>query len=360
MTRLMSALKAPLALTRKKVRRDQAVDLFDQLENLLTAGLPLDRALHVLGGTAETEVLRALIFRILLDIEKGRTFAEALAEHPQLFRNLEISMVRAGEEGGVLPLVLRRLSTFHVEQREFRRFLVASSIYPVTLLVFGLLALTGILVFVLPKFAEAYADMADQGGAAAFLIGLSDLVRGYGLYVVALLVAAAVGLRMWIATPRGLQIAQAFLLKLPLLGGVLLKSELSRVLQTLGILLGTGVPIVSALRLSRGLARFGKLNQALHAAEQQLRDGRGLAKPLLANPLFPPLVGQMALVGEESGALDKMLYKVGQRLESEVRAKTQALMAILEPLLIIGIGLLIGAIVVTMISAILSMNELPG
>lgn len=357
---LAGLLKSPLAMSRKRVRRDQAVDLFDQLENLLTAGLPLDRALHVLGGTAETEALRTLIFRILLDIEKGRTFAESLAEHPRLFRTLEISMVRAGEEGGVLPLVLRRLSTFHNEQREFRRFLIASSIYPVTLLVFGILALTGILVFVLPKFAEAYADVAHQSGAAAFLIGLSDLVRGYGLYAFGVFVALALGLRMWMLTPRGRESTQAFLLGFPMLGGVLLKSELSRVLQTLGILLGTGVPIVSALRLSRGLARFHKLDRALLDAEKQLRDGRGLAKPLLANPLFPPLVGQMALVGEESGALDKMLHKVGQRLEAEVRARTQALMAILEPLLIIGIGLLIGAIVVTMISAILSMNELPG
>lgn len=344
---------------RQRVRREQAVEIFDQLETLLVAGLPLDRALHVLGSSADSEPMRALVYRILIDIEKGRTFADALAEHPRLFRTLEISMARAGEEGGVLPLVLRRLSDYHAEQREFRRFLLTASIYPATLLVFGMMALAGIFLFVLPKFADAYADVAHQSDVLMLLIAVSDGLRAYGAYAAVAGVAALLGLRAWIRTPGGRQATQTLLLRLPLLSGLLLKAELARILHTLGILLGTGVPVVTALRLSRGMTVWLALEQALTEAEKHLRDGRGLAKPLLANPLFPPLVGQLAMVGEESGTLDKMLVKVGQRLESEVRDRMKALLAIVEPLLIIGIGIAIGAVVVAMIGAIFSLNEMP-
>lgn len=348
-----------LPLLRARVRRDQAVELFDQLESLLVAGLPLDRALHVLGSSAESEPMRTLIYGILLDIEKGRTFAEALGAYPTLFRILEVSMVRAGEASGALPLVLRQLSDYHTEQREFKRFLLTASIYPATLLLFGMMALAGIFLFVLPKFAEAYADLASQNASVALLIGVSDALRHYGAYALAALVAAIYGMRAWGATPAGRQRIQTFLLGIPFLKAILLKAELARILHTLGILLSTGVPVVSALRLSRGLTGWVALEQAFIDAEKYLRDGRGLAKPLLANPLFPPLVGQMALVGEESGALDKMLTKVGQRLENEVRDRMKALLAIIEPTLIIGIGLVIGAVVVSMVGAIFSLNEMP-
>jgi type II secretory pathway component PulF len=359
MASLRESLGNVLPFLRRRVKRDQAVELFDQLESLLVAGLPLDRALHVLGSSADSPPMRDLVYRILLDIEKGRTFAEALAEHPALFKILEVSMVRAGEASGALPLVLRQLSDYHTEQREFRRFLLTASIYPATLLVFGMMAMAGIFIFVLPKFAEAYSDLASQSGSVAFLIGMSDAMRNYGLYALAALVAAVLGFRAWARTPDGRRRVQGFLLGVPMLRNLLLKAELARVLHTLGILLSTGVPVVTALRLSRALTGWLALEQALTDAEKHLRDGRGLAKPFLANPLFPPLVGQMALVGEESGALDKMLAKVGQRLESEVRDRMRALLAIVEPLLIIGIGLVIGGVVVSMIGAIFSLNELP-
>lgn len=356
---LRESLGKFLPFLRPRVTRDQAVEMFDQLESLLVAGLPLDRALHVLGGSADSGPMRDLVYRILLDIEKGRTFAEALAEHPALFKILEVSMVRAGEASGALPLVLRQLADYHAEQREFRRFLITASIYPATLLIFGIMAMGGIFIFVLPKFAEAYADLATQSGSVALLIGISDAVRNYGPYVLVGLVAAFLGFRAWARTPDGRRRVQAFLLGVPGLNNLLLKAELARVLHTLGILLSTGVPVVTALRLSRALTGWLALEQALTDAEKHLRDGRGLAKPFLANPLFPPLVGQMALVGEESGALDKMLAKVGQRLESEVRNRMRALLAIVEPVLIIGIGVMIGAVVVSMIGAIFSLNELP-
>lgn len=341
------------------VTRDHGIDLMDQLEGLLSAGLPLDRALHILGSAVEIPAVKALVTELLLDIEKGGTLSAAFSAHPQGFDTLDVSMVRAGEEGGILPIVLRRLVDFQHSRQEFKRFLLVSSIYPVALFMFGLFAVGGILLFVLPKFVEVYADLAHASVSTRILIDLSNALQAYGWAALALLIAAVLGLRYWGRTTAGRIHIQALVLRLPGMGDLILKSELSRVLQTLGVLLGAGVPILTAVRLSRALTRYAKLDLAMGDAERSLREGQGLARSLLNNPIFPRLVGQMAVVGEESGALDRMLLKVAQRLETEVRSRMRALMAMLEPSLIIGIGLVIGLVVVSMISAILSLNEMP-
>lgn len=342
-----------------RVTRDHGIDLMDQLEGLLSAGLPLDRALHILGGALEIPAVKSLVVSLLLDIEKGGTLSQAFAGHPEAFDTLDVNMIRAGEEGGILPIVLRRLVDFQHSRQEFRRFLLISSIYPAALFMFGLFAVGGILLFVLPKFVEVYSDLANASVSTRILIDLSNALQAYGWAALAVLVALVLGLRYWGMTTGGRSHIQAMLLRLPGMGDLILKSELSRVLQTLGVLLGAGVPILTAVRLSRALTRYEKLDLALADAERSLREGQGLAKPLLNNPIFPRLVGQMAIVGEESGSLDRMLLKVAQRLETEVRSRMRALMAMLEPALIIGIGLVIGLVVVSMISAILSLNEMP-
>ena len=342
-----------------RVTRSQGIDLMDHLEGLLSAGLPLDRALHILSGALEIPALKTLVVKLLLDIEKGGTLSQAFASHPEAFDTLDVNMIRAGEEGGILPIVLRRLVDFQHSRREFRRFLLTSSIYPAALFLFGLFAVGGILLFVLPKFVEVYSDLANASASTKVLIELSNALQAFGWHALAAMIATLLGLRYWGGTPSGRSHIQALLLRLPVAGNLILKSELSRVLQTLGVLLGAGVPILTAVRLSRALTGYARLDGALANAERSLREGQGLAKPLLANPLFPRLIGQMAIVGEESGSLDRMLLKAAQRLEIEVRARMRALMAMLEPALIIAIGLVIGLVVVSMISAILSLNEMP-
>jgi type II secretory pathway component PulF len=342
-----------------RVTRGHGIDLMDQLEGLLSAGLPLDRALHILGGALEIPALKSLVVKLLLDIEKGGTLSQAFAGHPEAFDTLDVNMIRAGEEGGILPIVLRRLVDFQHSRQEFKRFLLISSIYPAALFMFGLFAVGGILLFVLPKFVEVYADLANASVSTRVLINLSNALQAHGWTALAVLVAALLGLRYWGRTAGGRRRIQAAVLRVPGMGDLILRSELSRVLQTLGVLLGAGVPILTAVRLSRALTRYEKLDSALADAERSLREGQGLAKPLLNNPLFPRLVGQMAVVGEESGSLDRMLLKAAQRLETEVRNRLRAFMAMLEPALIIGIGLVIGLVVVSMISAILSLNEMP-
>lgn len=342
-----------------RLSREQGIDLMDQLEGLLSAGLSVDRALHILSAAMDTPALKALVVNVLLSIEKGQALSEAFAAHPQAFDPLEVSMVRAGEEGGILPTVLRRLVDYQRTRQEFRRFLVVSSIYPMALLAFGVLAVGGILLFVLPRFVEVYADLAHANLSTRLLIGLSNALQTYGWHGLAGVAAVSVTLRYWMRTRAGHLRVQALLLKLPGVGELILKSELSRVLSTLGVLLGAGVPILKAVRLSRALTHYRQLEAVLIAAEDSLRQGQGLAKPLLAAALVPRIVGQLAIVGEESGALDRMLVKVALRLETEVRGRLRALMAMLEPALIISIGLIIGAVVVSMISAILSLNEMP-
>jgi len=339
--------------------RAQGLEVMDQLEGLLSAGLPLDRALHVLSVALDTPAMKNLVVGLLIDIEKGRTLAEAFAQHPRTFGTLEVSMIRAGEEGGILPQILRRLVDYQRSTLEFRRFVLTSSIYPLILLAFGVVAVGAILLFVLPSFVETYGDMASASLPAAMLIGLSHALQSYGGHALAVLIGLTWVFHFWRTSARGRPQFQRLVLMTPIVGDMRLKSELARVLHTLGVLSGAGVSIVRALRLSRSLTSLVALDAALDVAERSLREGRGLARPFLANPLFPRLVGQLAMVGEESGALDKMLVKVADRLENEVRSRLRTLLAILEPLLIVSIGLVIGLIVVSMIAAIFSLNEMP-
>ncbi|MDP2793547.1 MAG: type II secretion system F family protein [Sulfurisoma sp.] len=341
-----------------RATRNDGLELLDQLEGLLAAGLPLDRALQILAGTIDIPPARALVFDLQLHIQKGGTFADALGKHPAVFSALDVSMIRAGEEGGVLEAILRRLVDYQRSRQDFLRYLATSAIYPIVLLVFGIVAVGGILIFVLPPFVESYGDMSKANAAARLLFALSDILMRNGWMLLLGAGIAAGGLKAFLDTSRGTRWLQGVLLRSPGAGNIIVKAELSRVLHTVGILLGAGVPILVALRLGRALTPFADLDAAFADAEKSLREGRGFSRPMQAHPIIPSIVGQLARVGEESGALGEMLIKVAQRLELEVRSKLRTVMAILEPVMIIGIGLIIGGIVVAMISAIFSLNEM--
>ncbi len=337
----------------------QGIELLDQLEGLLTAGLPIDRALHILANASDSNELKAIVLRMVLEIEKGRTFGDTIADHPDLFDPLAVAMVRAGEEGGILPITMRRLVDYRLSSLEFKKFLLSSSIYPLILLAFGVFAVGGILIFVIPQFVEAYGDLSRANFAARMLSTLSSVVIDDGAYILVFLVAVIFGIARLLRSPKAKQRLQTLLLHFPVVGALIVKSELSRIFTTVGVLLGAGVPILKAVRLGRSLTPYADLDKIFLAAEKSLREGRGLARVLQSNTLIPRLAGQLAIVGEESGALDRMLIKIGDRFENEVRAKLRALLVIIEPALIISIGIVIGGIVVSMITAILSLNDLP-
>lgn len=344
----------------ERVSLKHVLAMTEQLLTLLDAGLPLDRALHISTGSLEQAHFRAVMQQVVLEVEKGNTLADAFMLHPKVFPRLYINMVRAGEEGGVLPVVMRRLVEFYTRSMEFRSFLVTSSIYPILLFVFGMSALLGLTVFVLPKFGQIFADMNQSlPGPAAVLIAVGGFLKTYGLFFVMGLALAVVGFVMALRDELWRERWQLALLRLPVLGPLLLKIQLAHVCRTWGTLLSSGVPILTGMRIVRELTDHIPLRKALDRLVRAVQEGRGVSGPVRADPFFPKLLGQLATVGEESGALDTMLIKVADQYEKDIQKATRNLVALFEPMMILLMGGLIGGIVVSMLTAIFSINDMP-
>ncbi|SEQ79987.1 type II secretion system F family protein [Giesbergeria anulus] len=344
----------------ERVSIKHVLAMTEQLLTLLDAGLPLDRALHISTGSLEQAHFRAVMQQVVLEVEKGNTLADAFMLHPKVFPRLYINMVRAGEEGGVLPVVMRRLVEFYTRSMEFRSFLVTSSIYPILLFLFGMSALLGLTVFVLPKFGQIFSDMNQALPLpAAVLIGIGEFLKTYGIFFVIGLVLAVVGFTMALRDELWRERWQLVLLRLPVLGPLLLKVQLAHVCRTWGTLLSSGVPILTGMRIVRELTDHIPLRKALDRLVRAVQEGRGVSAPVRADPFFPKLLGQLATVGEESGALDTMLIKVADQYEKDIQKATRNLVALFEPMMILLMGGLIGGIVVSMLTAIFSINDMP-
>lgn len=350
---------ATLLRSKPRVSKATVLEFTSQLATLLDAGLPIDRALKLLHGTMPGEGIRTIMRELVIDIEKGESLANAFGRHPDAFPRLYVSMVRAGEEGGVLPITLRRLIEFYERSIEFRNFLISSSIYPITLLLFGVSALVVITVLVIPKFAEVFENMGHAlPPAAAFLINLSQTFQLHGLEMAAAVVVAVAGFWSYIRTQAGRLWWDRTVLRAPMLGELLLKANLSRACRTLGTLMLAGVPILKSLSMVAQLSDNTQVNQALSRLERGIREGEGLAAPLRADRFFPPLMSNLVTVGEEAGNVGSMLLKVADQYDSDVRKVAKRFIALFEPLMIIVMGGLIGSIVLSMLSAIFSINEI--
>lgn len=354
----------PVAWLRARARRGvgqrRLLDFSEQLDTLLSAGLPLDRALHVVLNTTEHPETRSVIEGVILGVEKGESLSAAFARYPAMFPRLYVSMIRAAEEGGLLPVVLKRLIVYYEQSIEFRSFLIASSVYPAVLLAFSLVAVLVLALFVLPRFAEIFTGINQPIPLPAqmLLTGAGFLERWWGVLLV-VAVVLTLGARVYLGTAPGREAWQKRVFVLPLIGPLLFRAQLARICRTMGTLLASGVPILTAMRAVHGLSDNILLQQALDRLQRGVKEGKGLARPLLADPLFPRMMGQLIAIGEESGALDGMLIKIADRYEAEVRRATRTLLTVLEPALIIAMGSSIGVIVVSMLYAIFSINEIP-
>lgn len=345
---------------RRRVAMRDVLELTEQLSALLKAGLPLDRALKVLLGTLENPALQEVVRGIYLEVEKGHSLADAFAQYRQIFPKVYVNMIKAGEEGGILQLALARLIDFYERSLEFRNFLITASIYPVLLFVFGIASLIVLAVVVIPKFGEIFKDMGQElPFAAAMLIGSSNFLVAYGWLM---LLGSALAVWAFVAytrTPGGQVWWHTTLLRLPMIGKLLLKIHLARLCRTLGTLLGSGVPILTSIHIIQGLTDNIPLKRAIDRLQQAIKEGRGVAQPLRADAFFPPLLGHLATVGEETGSLDKMLMKVADQYDTDVKKATKGFISLFEPAMIVLMGGLIGAVVVSMLTAIFSINDLP-
>lgn len=348
----------PLFSKRRALSRKTIALMTQQLASLLGAGMPLDRALTILIGVSEDEHSKALLERVQEKVRGGSTLADAL-EAQGAFSRFYLNMIRAGESGGALETVLKRLNDFLERSQALRETVTSALIYPTILLSVAVLSVIILLTFVVPQFERLFADAGKALPLATqIVIAMGNGFRYYwwlGLIVIGLIV---VMVRRQLSQPDNRARWDRRLLRTPLVGDLIAKVETARLTRTLGTLLGNGVSLLSALTIVRETLSNQVLADGLGEVAEHAKTGRGLAEPLLETGHFPKLAVQMIRVGEETGQLQEMLIQVADTYDGEVQTAVKRLLTLLEPALILGLGVVIAGIIMSILVAILSLNDL--
>lgn len=356
-----SALLAPSLPGRRAIGDNQVAEFSRDAATLLRAGLPLDRTLEILIGLARSSRLRALLTRIRDDVRGGTALSVALEAHPDVFSRFYVGMIRAGEAGGTLGKTLARISELMERAKELRETISSALIYPAILVAASVTSVMLLMFFVVPQFSELFAQSgATLPLATRIVIGAGNALRDYGW---AALLALLLGYRLFrwkLGFPATKFAWDQRMLRLPLLGDLIAKLETARFARTLGILLGNGVPLLEGLRIVGDTVGNSAIASGLAAAGEQLKAGKGLSSPLSAQGIFPPLAVHMIGIGEETGSLEEMLGRIADVYDREVAAAVKRMLAFLEPVLILGLGLLIGGIIISILLAVLELNSLAG
>jgi general secretion pathway protein F len=345
----------------RRVSQRDLLALTQQLATLFEAGLPLDRALAILEELAPNPRIRAIVTDLLRSVRGGASFSEALAKHhPRPFSRLYINMVRAGEKGGVLEIALRRLAEFLEARAAFQEAVMSALAYPLVITTVGAGAIVFLLTFVIPRFAAIFADLGQAMPLPTqILMTLSTIVQGYW-WVGALVVAGAIlGWRAWTGTPAGRLSWDRTLLHAPIVGSLTSKIETARFARTLGTLLKSGVPVLGAMGVVGDMMSNQVIGHAVSRLAEGVKRGGTIAAGMREHGPFPTLAMHMVRVGEETGRLEEMLLKVADTFEAEVRGELKRVIGLLEPAIILVMGVLVAFIVVAMLLAIFSINEVP-
>jgi len=346
-------------LFQPSIKNRDVIDFTNGLCTLIEAHVPLDRALGLLEGITEKQIVQQLVEDLRRDVKEGKSLADALRTRPDIFSHMYVNMVHAGEEGGILDQLLPKLADFLTAAEEAKRTILSSMIYPIILGVVGFLSVLLLMVFVVPSFATLFEDMGSNiPPSAAFLLGLSDWLRSYGWTLVGVPVVLWYGWRKLDATAERRLQRDEFMLSMPLFGQLILRSETSRFCRTLGALLGAGIPLLKALSIAKGVMENQSLVNSLVKIEDAVRGGTSLGKALVNDGKFPVLLAQLMIVGEEAGRTAPILNQLAETFDGYVKEQTSRLVAFLEPMLILVLGVVVGAIVITMLSAIFSINDM--
>ncbi len=331
-----------------------------QLATLVRAGVPLDRSLSLSRDLAENPALQAVIAATLKELRSGQSLANSLAANPRFFPALYVAMVRAGEASGTLPAVLDRLVEFEEFSAELRGYLISALIYPMVLMVVGSVAIAFLLGFVVPRFAQIFEESGKELPLPTqILMDVSQALRDYGWIAAVVIIITVLLFSRWVRTESGRLRWDQWRLKAPLLGEVSLKLEVARFAKTMGTLLNQAVPIISALRLTREVLSNRRVAAAVEPLIQGVKRGQGLAGPLAETRMFPALAVQLMTLGEQTGKLDSMLLELAAIYDREVRVATKRMVALVEPAVILAMGLVVGTIVISTLLAIVSINEVP-
>ena len=343
----------------QKVSLKDVMFFTQDLTALIEAGLPLDRSLKILFEATENPKFKEIVKEILKAIEGGIDLSEAMGKHPKVFSNFYVNMVRAGEVGGVLNKVLERLGVFLETSQELKDFVKSAMIYPLFLLGVGGLSIIVLMTYVIPNFSVIFADMGDAiPWSTKLLLNMSAAFRSYWWVMILIVGIVAFSISRSLKSKKGRVRFDALKLKLPLIGDLIKKIEVGRITRTLGTLIESGVPILDAIALVKDIVDNKTIAGSMTRIYEKVKEGERLSQPLADMDIFPSLAIHMIKVGEETGNLSGMLLKVANNYDKVVKNLVKKVVSLMEPVMILLMGVVIGSIVVSMLMAIFSMNDM--
>lgn len=340
------------------VSSKQLTAFTSQLSTLQDAGLPIVRSLKILEGQMKKGNLKKALTIVSEDVESGSTFSEALSKHPKIFDRLFVNMVKAGEMGGVLDTILRRLSEFMEKSEKLKKRITGAAIYPVAILCVAGGILVAIMLLVVPQFKKIFDDMdMDLPYVTKVLIIISDNVKTYWWTLPLFVVIFIIAFKLFSSSKAGKTVLARLSISMPVFGDIIRKSSISRFTRTLGTLITSGVPILEALSIVKNAIANQVIANAINAVHESIREGESIAEPLAQSGEFDDIVVNMIDVGEETGELDKMLMKIADNYDEEVDVLVGSLVSLMEPMLIIFLGMAVGFIVIALFMPLISLVE---
>jgi type IV pilus assembly protein PilC len=339
-----------------KIKTKDVVIFTRQFSTMINSGLPLVQALDILAKQSENKALKDVTIAVVFDVESGHTVADALRKHPKAFSELYVNMVAAGEAGGILDTILMRLATFMEKNDALVRKVKGAMIYPGVIMSVAAIAIVVLLIFVIPVFENMFASVGMALPLPTrVVIGASRFLKGYWWLCAGVIFGLVTVLRRYYVTPNGKLMIDKLMLKAPILGDVLRKSAVSRFTRTLGTLIGSGVSILEGLEITAKTAGNRVISDAIMESRASIAGGETIAAPLQKSAVFPPMVISMIAVGEQTGGLDEMLSKIADFYDEEVDAAVSGLLSLMEPVMIVFLGVVVGGMVVAMYLPIFDM-----
>ncbi|MCG6946539.1 MAG: type II secretion system F family protein [Deltaproteobacteria bacterium] len=349
-------LFANVKFLQPKVTEKDIVVMTRQFATMIDAGLPLVQCLEILFSQQENKTFKRILKNIKEDVEEGSTFADALKQHPDVFDDLFVNLVAAGEIGGILDIILNRLAAYIEKAAKLKKKVKGAMTYPIVVMVIAVLVVAVILIFVIPVFQSMFADFGKALPVPTqIVVAMSNFVKSYILYIIVGVVLLIFAFRRFYKTEKGRALVDKWVLKLPVFGMLLRKVAVAKFTRTLGTMISSGVPILDSLDIVAATAGNMTIEGAIRETRQSISEGRTIAEPLADSDVFPSMVVQMISVGEATGALDTMLGKIADFYDDEVDAAVDALTAMLEPFMMVFLGGTIGGLVVSMYLPIFQM-----
>ncbi len=350
----------PKGAAKKKVKTKTLMIFTRQLATLIDAGLPLLRGLTVLAKQEKDLALKHAIGALADSVQGGSTFSESLAQHPKVFNKLYINMVKAGEVGGVLELVLNRLAEFQEKAEKIKGKVVAAMFYPIAVMLIAVIIVTFLMIVIVPKFQAIFKDMLNGKPLPAitqFVINISDAFQNHFLVAIGIIIVIVIAYKFAARTDAGRVFLDRLKLKMPVFGDIIRKTSISRFSRTLGTLVTSGVPILQALSITKETAENSVIGDAIGKVHDSVKEGESIVHPLEASGVFPPMVISMIDVGEETGQLPEMLLKIAEVYDDEVDNAVSSLTSMLEPIMIVFLAVVVGTIVIVLFMPLITIIQ---